>query len=388
MRRTLPPVRSRVSLRRESPARGASAFARVLPGRTVHLYDSGSAALAVALRDACLRHGSARPEVILPAYGCPQLISACLWAQVLPRIVDTAAGHWGYDLNLLRGACSRDTVAIVAVNLLGIGDQAQELLPLARASGAYLVQDSAQHLPTLPTGWNADYVVLSFGRGKPLNLLRGGALAFSEQQALLADAPVVGGRARLREAVLASRAAGAAFNFITHPRAYGLALRLPGLGLGETRYSPVAGVSRLPFATWGQLGAAYETYSRRHEAFRWDAVLPSWRRDLGVQELTLPGSAAAARDRRLRLALLAPDRAFRDRASAALAGLGLGASAMYGTAVDGIQNIPGEVSAQGPFANAAQLAERLFTLPTHDAVSDAVVAQTDGCLRKIASSGG
>jgi dTDP-4-amino-4,6-dideoxygalactose transaminase len=378
----LPPVRSPVCLRRTDATRGSAAFAPLFPGYALWLYNSGTTALAIALQDARLRRRCARPEVILPAYGCPQLVSACLHARVHPRIIDTAPDQWGYDLPSLRAALSSNTVAVVAANLLGTGDQAAELLPLVRENGAYLVQDSAQYLPGAPTNWCADYVVLSFGRGKPLNLLRGGALALTSGHTLLAaDAAMPSGIARLKEAALGSRAAGVVFNVITHPRIYGLTARLP-IGLGETRFAPLAAGLRLPFSVWGQVGPAYKSYSQRTADCPWSAVLSGWRA-LGIHELTCAAEVAVARNWRLRLALLAPDRMVRDRSVEALNQQGLGASVMYGTAIDAISAIPREVVSQGPFPNATRLADRLFTLPTHGAVTAAVVARADGCLRKV-----
>jgi dTDP-4-amino-4,6-dideoxygalactose transaminase len=319
-----------------------------------------------------LRHTAAQPEAIIPAYGCPQLVSACLHAGVRPRVVDVARGQWGYELELLRAALTPNTVAILAVNLLGYGDQAAELLPLARVNGSALIQDSAQHVPArVAPQWCGDYVVLSFGRGKPVNLLRGGALAVPADRPLLEDAPVM---TSLKETVLASRFAAAAFNVITHPRVYGMATRLPGLGLGETEYSPATDVARLPESAWRQVGPGYEKYGMESWRFPWSEVLPRWE-SLGLRELT------GATDRRLRLALLARDREQRDRLVARLSRAGLGATNMYGVAIDRIKGIPAEIRAQGPFGNATGLAERLLTLPTHAAVTAAIVRRTDDCLR-------
>jgi DegT/DnrJ/EryC1/StrS aminotransferase family len=380
----LPPVRSTVPLRRGSAAAGKARLSGLFPGYSVQLYDSGTAALATALIDARARHRSTQPEAILPAYGCPQLVSACLYANVRPCVVDTAPGKWGYALESLRSALTPDTVAIVAANLLGTGDQAADLLPLARGNGSYLIQDSAQHLPSAaPATWCADYVVLSFGRGKPLNLLRGGALAVPDQQPLLVDAPPMEGlRDLLKELAFASRAAAAAFNVVTHPRVYGFATRAPGLGLGETRYSPVGRIARLPPSAWRQVGAGYEKYRREPYTFPWSTVLPEWEQ-LGVHELVCATVAPPCADRRLRLALLASGRDLRDRIVAALRHRGLGASNMYGSAIDAIPAIPPEVSAQGPFPNAGTLAERLFTLPTHASVTSDIVRQTRECLCAI-----
>jgi hypothetical protein len=379
----LPPVRTAVPLRRGA-GEAPGPLSRLFPGRAVELYDSGTAALAVALQDARRRHHSDRPEALVPAYGCPQLVSACLYAKVRPRIVDTAPGQWGYAPDSLRAALSPDTVAILAVNLLGVGDQAADLLPLARENGSCLIQDSAQHVPVgTPQDWCAEYVVLSFGRGKPINLLRGGALAVAGERPLPTDVPVMAGlRDRVREAFMGSRAAGLAFNAVTHPRVYGLAARLPGLRVGETRYHPLGQVARLPPAAWRQVGPGYEAYARVPQELAWSAVLPEWE-SLGIRMLTCLSASASPQAGRLRLALLADAVDLRDRCVEVLNRQGLGASIMYGAALDGLAAIPAEVREQGPFPNATSLADRLFTLPTHRFVSADSVRQVHDCLVRM-----
>jgi dTDP-4-amino-4,6-dideoxygalactose transaminase len=383
----IPPVRRPAPLRRGDPEAGRRGFASFFPGRVVHLCDSGTTALALALMDARLRHGSARPEAIVPAYGCPQLVSACLYASVRPRLVDTAPERWGYDLERLRGALSPDTVAVVAVNLLGVGDQARDILPLARANGSFLIQDSAQHLPRRgEADWLADYVVLSFGRGKPLNLLRGGALAIHADRPLLAAAPAraTGAAARVKEAVFSSRTVALAFNTITHPWVFGIASRMPGLGLGDTRFEALHSLTQPSFAFWGALGPAFETYSSERWESPWTKVQRDWE-TLGIRGLTLLTSHPRGNGRQLRCALLTDDPRQRDLLIAALNRRGLGASAMYAVALGQVADIPADVAAQGPFPNASRLAERLFTLPTHASVTADVVSETDRCLRGVAT---
>src|SRR5437868_2067186 len=124
----LPPVRRPVPLGRRRPRESLEAL--FAPYGAL-ICGSGTQALALAIADARIRSDSARPEVILPAYACPDLITASVYAGVYPRLVDTAAGEWGYDLEQVRTAISSDTVAVVAVNLLGVGDQAPRLRQIA-----------------------------------------------------------------------------------------------------------------------------------------------------------------------------------------------------------------------------------------------------------------
>src|SRR5215469_10953366 len=158
------------------------------------------------------------PEVVIPAYGCPDLVAACLNASLHPRLVDVAPSQWSYDLEALRSSLSNNTVAIVAINLLGLGDGSDELVRLCNERHIPLIQDSAQHLPRESIDWPGDYVVLSFGRGKPLNLLHGGALiSRSGDGSSLATQPA---HYTLRERLLSSRSAAIAFNGLTRPLIY------------------------------------------------------------------------------------------------------------------------------------------------------------------------
>ena len=376
----LPPVRRAVPFRHGNAFSGRQRFVSGFPGLDVHLYSSGTCALAVALLDARLRHGGTHPEAIIPAYGCPQLVAACMFAGVRPRLVDTAREHWGYDLKEFQSSLSRDTVAVVAVNLLGVGDQSQVMRPLADAAGLLLIQDSAQYLPTEATDWSGDYVVLSFGRGKPLNLLRGGALA--TRYATLPNLPPDPATPleRLSESRLAGLAKAAGFNVLTHPRVYWLSARLPGIG--DTNFVPLNRAAALPFGAWGHVGAAFDDYAREGWQFIWKDVLPEWQ-SAGIQILTCPGDVPNLGTRRLRLALLAQTREQRDRLVSSINIDHLGASVMYGVPLNRIHGVPPQVATQGPFPNAELLAGRLFTLPTHSQVTSGVHDRVRNCVTHV-----
>jgi dTDP-4-amino-4,6-dideoxygalactose transaminase len=340
--------------------------------------------------DAKLRLARAAPQVIVPAYGCPDLIAACLFAGTRAVLVDTPSGAWGYDLDGLRAACTANTVAIVAMNLLGVGDQAAELYAVARASGCLLIQDSAQYLPPATTHpWRGDYVALSFGRGKPLNLLRGGALLLPQERSEAANfsARAVDCSVRVREALLSTRAAGVAFNLCTLPIAYRLTSILPGLGVGATNYRMLSSVSELPVSAWKQLSAALIGYGKRPEysTLPWQPFLAGWEK-AGISPLACAGSHADTDGQRLRFPLLARDLIQRDAIVAALNREGLGPSCMYGTTMNKIAHIPEEVAMQGPFHNATLLAKRLLTLPTHSLVNEQTAARTDRIIRQAAGS--
>jgi len=368
----LPPVRRAVPLTLRGSG-GRDSIERFFGNRRVTLYSSGTAALAQAMANCASRSSVAIPEVIIPAYGCPDLVAACVHASVYPRLVDVAPSHWSYDLAALRSSLSANTVAIVAVSLLGLADGSAELVRLCQERHIPLIQDSAQYLPRESIDWPGDYVVLSFGRGKPLNLLHGGALISPLGDK---DSPsILPGHYTARACLLSSRAAAIAFNTLTRPTIYWIFSTLPGSGLGEVIYKPLTYRSPLPERAWPRVATACELY-RQTPSYRrdiWAGAVEEWSK-MGIVALASPDSLLPAEP--LRLALLAPDREARDTLVDHLNHAGLGASRFYRTDLTKVAGIPEMVKRQGPFPNASALADRFFTLPTHALVNATTVRTT------------
>jgi dTDP-4-amino-4,6-dideoxygalactose transaminase len=360
-----------------------AAMEQFFGGRQILLASSGTSALSRAIAQCAARRPTRNPEVLLPAYGCPDLAAACLHASVRPRLVEIRRGAWGYDPDALQLSLSSDTVAIVAVNFLGIGDGSAALIEQSRAARVPLIQDSAQFLPRAEHDWRGDYVVLSFGRGKPLNLLGGGALigrgADLSGLNWPEDTGVMAGRS-WRDLLLQTRCAAVAFNVLTHPNVYWTVSRLPGTGVGEVCYRPLKRATALPSRAWNRIGAAFDLYRRRpsYSSSVWNEALAEWE-SLGVKRLVSPGEPST--DELLRLPLLAPDRDLRDALVAQLNRRGLGASAMYGSALHKVAGAPAILSRQGPFPNAEDLAARLLTLPTHPLVTTGRVTVARSIVR-------
>jgi dTDP-4-amino-4,6-dideoxygalactose transaminase len=339
----------------------------------------------MALLDAKARRPVAMPEVILPAYGCPDLVAASVYAGVRPRLVDTAPGHWGYDLGGLPAALCENTVAIVAVNLLGTGDQAPELRKIAASHGIALIQDSAQHLPQeFASPWVGEYVVLSFGRGKPLNLLRGGALLHAPARASALASVKVRSMTGLKQSPAVRRLESLAFNIATDARVYGWSRKLLGASVGRTQYKPLEALEDAPAPFIAEVESALAGYREEagYDAGVWSAACRAWSA-VGIEPLSCASSQGKPGMLRLRLALLARNRRIRDEIVAALDSRGLGATAMYGESMEKLAGVPAEVAAQGPFPNAADLAGRLFTLPTHSGVTAQAVQLAQATLREL-----
>jgi dTDP-4-amino-4,6-dideoxygalactose transaminase len=385
----LPPVRRAVPLARVPMIRGRRAFLdRVGPG-SVELFSSGTDALAWALQRARGK-STVGGEVILPAYGCPDLVTACEMAGLVARLVDCRSGSWGYDPEALRAALSDRTIAVLSVDLLGLAGWDQDTARALAGHPARLIEDCAQSFPffATPREWAGRDVVFSFGRGKPVNAMGGGALFTPGQEppepgpgGSGAQPPQRGGFHAVRFA-----ARGAAFNLLSHPAVYWMLERLPFLGLGETRYKPPRPVTRAPDELWEHVGAGIlDIESRQADAMMvWMDYLQAWP-GLGVTPL-LSADAGHRGHSMLRLPVLASDRDHRDTLVGALRRLGVGVSLMYGTALNEVSGVPSAIAGQGPFPGAKAFSDRLLTLPVHGHLSRPLAAATDRVIRQVAQS--
>ena len=357
----LPPVGQRAT----TETSGHAAALRLAGFRCLPLA-SGTAALALALHLARARRPDiAQPQALLPGYACPDLLAAAHWAGVTPVLVDIGADDHALDRADLAGRCTPHTVAVVAVNLLGIADELTALRAFSDERELLLIEDDAQWLPepwdgATPRG---DCVVLSFGRGKPVPLVGGGALLvradIAADELLPSIAPASSSRWPLPWQI-------AAYNAALHRRAYGLLAALPGLHLGATRYQPLRELAALDAARDAGLAPNLHRQLRRsREREQWirELVLP--RCPAGTIDLPLRCGARA--QRLLRYPLLLADEPRRDVLFVALAAAGLGASRMYERVLPEVAGVPRDVDCP-PLPNARRFAARLLTLPVHAGV--------------------
>ncbi len=335
-------------------------------------FASGTAALAAAVQAAVARAGPRRPEVLLPAYACPNVVSAVLHAGACPRLVDFEPDRPWMQVGALEERLGPSTVAMIAVDLFGLPERYAMLAPVARHSGLILIEDSAQAFPRRNERlWRGDQVIVSFGRGKPVSLLGGGALLYRDPtfESLLPDAPSGLGAAR---ASLGFRAKARLYNALRKPSLYWLPAALPLLHLGETRFTPL---TRLDDS--GQpdrlrhLQANVEDYWCRDDAPQRAiaGLVASLDPDVVVDlPQTCTGNASP---RLLRYPLLIKDGALRDAVYAALHEAGLGASTLYNATLPGIRGL--EALADRSYPCAAAFARQLLTLPVHSGVTPAHV---------------
>ena len=144
--------------------------------------NSGTASLALSILIAKNLKKISNPEVIVPAYACPDLVAACAYAGVKCRLCDLAQNNTSYDINLLESLINENTIALAAINFLGIQERISEIFSIVQKKDILLIEDNAQWFPELNNSdhLTGDFICLSFGRGKPVSLLGGGCLLVKE----------------------------------------------------------------------------------------------------------------------------------------------------------------------------------------------------------------
>ncbi len=345
-----------------------------------HFYGSATSALAASLVAAVARLRAPTPEVLLPAYGCPALVSAVLFAGARPRLIDLERDRPWMDLDGLRAALGPDTVAVVGVDLFGIPERYPKIREAIAGTGIVLIQDSAQAFPPpADARWLGDYVVLSFGRGKPVSLLHGGAVLAREEELAralpLSPPQVTSGQVRSGLALRAGL-----YNLLSSAWLYWLPAGLPFLGLGETRYRPLASIEAADPRLMEWLPVNVHTCWRRSDD-RQRAIYGMLADSAGDHIVDLPKACVggAPAFRLLRYPILVNDPIVRQRLFHCLGHRGLGASAMYPSALPGVSGLErffGGVSCP----QADSFARRIVTLPVHSRVRKRDLQRMRGCL--------
>ena len=358
-----PPVGSPIRLFSRVPTE--SLLRDIFLPYTPHYFNSGTSALAAAVVVAIRVMGKENPEVILPAYGCPNLVSAVVFAGAKPVLVDMEQDRPWMDLEQLSSCISTRTVAIVAVNLFGIQERLEALQDIAGQASILLIEDSAQSFPEQKGDafWVGDLVVISFGRGKPVSLLGGGALLYREKALgglLPEDVTGAGGDVLLRLNI-------AIYNLMISPYLYWIPQSLPFLHLGETQYHPLSGIEAMDSARLRLLAGNIQRYRDdrpKTQLALADAFVEM--RENGTDIIDLPVACNTSRSRRLLRYPLLIDPQWRDRLYRRLRREGLGPSRMYPSSLPNIPGLEDLLHVQGTFPVAEEFARCILTLPTHN----------------------
>ncbi len=357
IRGDLPPVGNPIVLDRASHSLD-------IPGYHAHWLDSGTSALALAMLDARSAHPCSTPEVILPAYGCPDLVAACVYAGCIAKLVDIERDGWGYDLDQLQQALTPNTVAVVGVNFLGIRENWAGILAILSQWDfpVATIEDNAQWFPNLetPETFYSDHIIFSFGKGKPISLLGGGALFSRTASAVAAQI-----QDKSTSSHLLLKAQYLAFNTLLTPSFYWLLNHNPIFKPGATVYHPLSRICLMDDARVSLLAPNYLKYAQRQ-----NSVAQAINTLLCECELTdhFYGRINTVNRKLLRYPILCTSANQRDSLLQKLFAAGLGATAMYQKALVDLDCPAALINTQLPQENSRNFAQRLITLPCHGGV--------------------
>lgn len=388
-------------------------------------FQSGTAALAQALIIAKSAFKTDTPEVIVPAYTCPDIISAAVYAGVTPVLVDLEADRPYMSLPAIENAITNNTIAIIAINFLGIPERIAAIRTSLGNSGVIVIEDSAQWFPdTSPAApdsaqaisnqYQGDMVVLSFGKGKPVSLMGGGALLIKQpKRASLAEQINTVEKTPSQEQsdkptnTLTTSLLYMAYNMAISRYGYWLLELLPGLKLGETHYTPLNTIDPMDNNRLLLLASNRQRYQQRPLTAQ-QAIHQMLANNSPQQVTDLPEQCQTYQQQRLlRYPILMPSASAKNHALKALEQAGCGASPLYPTILPNIagvsehlnttpslssstksasstRSLSTNASSIGSleFKNATSFASRLITLPTHGAVTNHQLAIIEQVLQR------
>lgn len=357
----------------------AGALARFIGAPEVLVECSGTSSLVIALTTLS-RMAPQRRTVVVPAYTCPLVALAVARCGLKLALCDLAPQSFDLDPAALAALCGPDTLAVMPTHLGGRVSDVARVRILARAIGAWVIEDAAQALGARvgrrSVGLDSDIAFFSLAVGKGLTIFEGGVL-------LARDATL---RQKLRE-VSAELA----------PRRLGWELRRSAELLGYAALYRPSGLRRAYGDPLRRELAKGDWVAAAGEDFDNDIPLHTvgrWRRAVGVRALArLPAFLASAaergRRRAVRLAgikgltvmgdspavtgaagswpvlmVLMPDAASRDVAIRQLWGGGCGVSLPFVHTLADYERYAAVVptAAPGALPNARDLASRLLAV--------------------------
>lgn len=376
--RHFPPVHASVSTSALTRAvgalrHGASARARAeeallarYPGRRVLLTDSGTTALRLALRLA-RSADTHNASVALPAYACPDIATAAIGARFGIRLYDVDPTTLQPDWASLERVLGHGVTHVVGTHLFGRLVDMPTLHTLATRFGVTVIEDAAQHaggtLHDVRGGALASRAVLSFGRGKGINAGGGGALLL-DAATPMRDVQLGPVGTSTGWKILLSAAAA---DVLSHPMLYGIPSHVPALGLGKTVYHAPTHASEISSASASLL---VDALANEPAALQDRRVIEAWY----VTQLTniapalLCTTSPDMRSGALRFPVRVPP-AHVEAFTRELARWGVVRS--YPRTLDAYPEIVSHLRGAEPTPGAKELAERLFTLPTHGVLQPA-----------------
>ena len=146
----------------------------------IHLTTSGTSALEMACMLIDIKPGD---EVILPSYTFSSSANAVVIFGGVPVFVDIDPKTMNIDANLIEGAITDKTKAIMVVHYAGVGCDMEKVCDIAKRHGLYLIEDAAQVVNATYhgkyLGTFGDVGCYSFHETKNYSMGEGGAVSIN-----------------------------------------------------------------------------------------------------------------------------------------------------------------------------------------------------------------
>jgi dTDP-4-amino-4,6-dideoxygalactose transaminase len=336
------------------------------------LYQSGTASLAAAVA-ACVNLKivpEGKPEVILPAYACPDIVSAAINAGAKPVLVDLEEDSPFLSAEQAAKYITPNTIAIIAINFMGLPGNIAQLKNTCKKKDLYLIYDSAQWFPLdKEYKWPGDFNTISFGRGKPVNLLHGGAVIVDDSVAEKALPVLTVAKRKVIYGLIQSLKIRV-YNFIIQPFIYRFVCQLPGLNIGQPLYKPLETITTM---------SSFYTELIKHnvEKFRLqrNALQYLHKRITNISHPLLINLVAKELDGNpdylLRYPILIKDKKIRDQFYEQTRDYG--SSLLYQRPLNQIGGLENILDQEADHPNASDFADHLVTLPCHEDIDNAVI---------------
>ncbi len=342
----------------DAPSRLAAGLRGLVGEGTLHFHRSGREALRATFVTLAAR--SSRDEVIVPAYTCYSVAAAAVAAGLRVRLVDVDANGQIDRASLAKLPLER-AAAIVVCNLFGIAEPVSDLRAIARSHAVALVDDAAQSLGARdtngePAGGRGDAGILSFGRGKPLSAMGGGAVLWCVDPP---EAPRVPQASRWGGTL-----AALAGSIALWPPLFTIAASIPSLHVGETPFEPNFERGSISAASLALAAALVDDVAS--EGRERDALVARFSARLEpASAFTRVAPAGDAACVSTRIVLRARDAEGRREALRALSAMGVGESAFYPASLDAVPALRAHLADSAAMPGAADLARRILTLPAN-----------------------
>lgn len=336
---------------------------RIFSPYNTYFYQSGTAALAAAIL-ACKNHSNlSYPEVILPAYCCPDIISAITHSGAIPVLVDLEKDSPRMSSDEIEKNITKSTIAIIAINFLGIPENMSSLQSICDSHKITLIEDSAQGFPNkdLDSYWNGDFIILSFGRGKPLNLLGGGVVLTKSNNEIERYLPVKQARNSSLLTKLKYTFKIMLYNTIIKPFFYGIVSKIPGLKIGETVFKNLENISAINKYTLAILETNLIAFQKEDRS---GAMINKHLNSVNNKFIINLPEIDQNENNMLRYPILIVDKTLREQVVSKFKDKGI--SEMYKKTLPFIDGVTNHLKNNVSFPNAENFANQLITIPIHN----------------------